>query len=128
MKFKLLLSLSLLLVIALPAMAQSSFPYAKLVPNDSVTGTTQFALVKINASGNAIITATTDTNGYSGVCVANCGKFGSSWIAFAGLVPLIMDATATADHYVRISATTAGDDLDSGAITYPATSGDASAS
>ena len=101
------------------AQAPSAFPYAKAVPNDTATGTTQFTLTKINSSGNAVIMATSDTNGYSGVCVSGCGNSGTAWIAFAGLVPVIVDATATADHYLTISTTTGGDGHDSGATTYP---------
>src|SRR5579864_1781454 len=101
------------------AQAPSAFPYAYPVPNDSVTGTTQFTLTKINASGNAIIMATTDVNGYAGVCVSNCGKSGTAWLAFTGLVPVIGDGTTTAQHYLTISSTTAGNVHDSGAVTYP---------
>lgn len=109
------------LLAAIPAHAQvpSAFPYVKPVQNDSSVGTTQFTLTKINSSGNAVIMATTDTNGYAGVCVSNCGKTGTAWIAFAGLVPLTVDATATVQHYITISSTTGGDGHDSGAATYP---------
>lgn len=109
------------LLAAIPAHAQvpSAFPYVKPVQNDSSVGTTQFTLTKINSSGNAVIMATTDTNGYSGVCISNCGKTGTAWIAFAGLVPLTVDATATVQHYITISSTTGGDGHDSGAATYP---------
>lgn len=106
------------------ASAQSPFPYAKPFQNDPTTGTTQFTLTKINSSGNAIIMATSDTNGYAGVCVANCGKSGTAWVAFSGLVPLIVDATTTIDHYIQISSTTGGDGHDSGATSYPITGGD----
>lgn len=107
------------------AQAPSSFPYVKLVPNDTVTGTTQFTLTKINASGNAVVMAPTDTNGYTGVCVSNCGTVGSAWIAFAGIVPLKVDGTTTNQHYILISTSVGGDGHDSGATTYPpAGSGD----
>jgi hypothetical protein len=97
----------------------SAFPYAFPVPNDSATGTTQFTLTKINSSGNAVIMATTDTSGYAGICVANCGKTGTAWIAGYGLIPITMDATSTAQHYVTISSTTTGNGHDSGATSYP---------
>lgn len=113
----------LMLLAALTASGQNAYPYVKLFPNDPSVGTTQFTLTKINASGNAVIMATTDTNGYAGICVQNCGTTGTASIAFAGLTPLIMDATATVQHYVKISATTAGDGLDSGAVTYPTAGG-----
>src|SRR5580700_5660626 len=90
------------------AQGPSAFPYSKPVPNDTSTGTTQFTLTKINSSGNAVIMATTDVNGYSGIAASNAGTKGSVWIAFAGLAPLLMDGTATAQHYVTISSTTGG--------------------
>src|ERR1700744_1981063 len=111
--------LSLMGVMGTRAQAPSTFPYIKLIPNDPATGTTQFTLTKINASGNAVIMATTDTNGYAGVCISNCGKVGSAGIAFAGLTPLTMDGTGTLLHYIQISSTTGGDGKDTGATTYP---------
>jgi hypothetical protein len=115
----LLLALLMLLAPCVMAQAPSAFPYAFPVPNDSVTGTTQFTLTKINASGNAIIMTTSDTSGFKGVCVANCGKVGTAWLAFAGLVPIIGDGTTTIQHYVTISVTTGGDVHDTGATTFP---------
>src|SRR6185312_14798400 len=119
---KLLIPLILLLSVSLWAQVPSTFPYSKPFPNDSVTGTTQFSLTKINASGNAIIMATTDVNGYAGVCVANCGKTGTAWIAFAGLVPVTVDGTASIGDYLQISGATGGDGHDSGAV-YPTSGG-----
>jgi len=101
------------------AQSASAFPYAKPVPNDTSTGTTQFTLTKINSSGNAVIMASTDTNGFAGICVSNCGKSGTAWIAFAGLIPLVMENTTTTSHYVTIGSTTGGDGHDTGASTYP---------
>jgi hypothetical protein len=103
------------------AQAPSSYPYVKAVPNDTVTGTTQFLLAKINASGNAIVMATTDVNGYSGVCISNCGIGGTALLVVAGLVPVTMDNTATIGDYVTISSTTGGRAHDVGASTYPKT-------
>lgn len=111
---------------ALPSLAQgppSSFPYAYPVQNDPTTGTVQFSAVKINSSGNAIVLATTDTNGYAGICVANCGTTGTAWIAFAGIVPVTADNTATAQHYVVYPTTTNGRGKDSGATTFPLAQG-----
>src|SRR5580693_3601577 len=103
-----------LLFLALGSRAQSpsAFPYAKSVQNDTATGTTQFTLTKINSSGNAVIMAPGDTNGYAGVCVSNCGTTGSAWIAFAGFVPLRVDGTTTANHYITISGSVGGDGHD----------------
>lgn len=105
------------------AQAPSAFPYSYPVPNDTSTGTVQFAAVKINASGNAQVLATTDVNGYAGICVSNCGTSGTAWIAFAGLVPVTVDGTATAQHYLVYSVTTNGRGHDSGAITFPLLTG-----
>lgn len=107
------------MAMAAAAQTPSGYPYANQVPNDPTTGTTQFKLTKINASGNAVVMATTDTNGYAGICIANCGTTGSAWIATAGLIPLLMENTATAQHYVTIGSSTAGDGHDTGATTYP---------
>lgn len=112
-----------LFAIASHAQAPSAFPYVKYIPNDPSTGTTQFTLTKINSSGNAVIMATTDANGYAGICVANCGTTGSAWIAFAGVVPLKVDASTTVLHYVTVSGTTGGDGHDTGVTSYPS-SGD----
>jgi len=110
-----------LLGFSLAAVAQSpsAFPYAKPVPNDTATGTTQFTLTKINSSGNAVIMSSTDVNGFSGVCVSNCGTSGTAWIVFAGLVPIKVENTATVNHYVTIGSTTGGDGHDTGATSYP---------
>jgi hypothetical protein len=117
--FRLLTTVCALMLGAAGLRAQSY--NVKFIPNDSATGTTQFTLTKINSSGNAVIMATTDTNGYTGVCVANCGKVGTAVIQYAGPVPLIMSNTSTALHYVQISGATGGDGLDSGATTFPVT-------
>jgi hypothetical protein len=111
--------LALGITVAAHAQSPSAFPYAYPISNDSATGTTQFTLTKINASGNAVIMGTADVNGYAGVCVAGCGKSGTAWIAFAGLTPVIGDGTTTALHYLTISSTTAGNVHDTGATTYP---------
>jgi hypothetical protein len=117
----------LLFAVAGLAFAQvpSSYPYSKPLSNCTTTGTTQFKLVKLSPGGTpagcALIMATTDTTGYTGIAVSNAGTSGTVWVAFSGLVPLVMDATATAGDYVTNSATTAGDGEDAGSATYPTT-------
>lgn len=110
-----------LMTVAIPASAQapSAYPYAFQVPNDTSTGTTQFATVKINSSGNAVVMANSDTNGYAGVCVSNCTTRGTAWVTFVGLVPLLIENASTAQHYVTLGSTTGGDGHDTGATTYP---------
>jgi hypothetical protein len=110
----------LFLALGSRAQSPSAFPYAKPVPNDTSTGTTQFTLTKINSSGNAVIMSSSDVNGFSGVCVSNCGTSGTAWIVFAGLVPLKVENTATASHYITIGSTTGGDGHDTGSTSYPA--------
>src|SRR5580700_342283 len=118
---KILALVCVVLFLALGSRAQSpsAFPYAKPVPNDTATGTTQFTLTKINSSGNAVIMSSADVNGFSGVCVSNCGTSGTAWIVFAGLVPLKVENTATVNHYVTIGSTTGGDGHDTGSTSYP---------
>jgi hypothetical protein len=101
------------------AQSPSAYPYAKPYPNDPSTGTTQFTLTKLNTSGNAVIMSTSDLDGFIGVCVVNCGKTGTAWVAFAGLVPLTMDGTASAGDYVIPSTGTGGDGSDSSLATLP---------
>lgn len=105
------------------AMAQNwnQYPWVKSYPNDTSTGTTQFKLA-CQSSGKAVVCGTGATAGYLGVCVQNCGTTGSALIAFAGLVPVIVDATTTVDNYVINSTTVAGDAKPSGAATFPAAS------
>lgn len=127
-KIKLCILLSCLvywLVIPCGAHGQTLCPPGTFsVPNDSVTGTTAFTLTKINASGNAVIMATTDTTGYAGVAILNPGKFGSVCLANNGLWPLTVDGTTTAQHYILISNTVGGDGKDSTASTPPISGGD----
>lgn len=108
---------------ALCAFAQPSitYRYTKPIQNDTATGTTQFMLVGTNP--NAIIYSHTAANGYTGVCVDNCGTSGAAVIAFAGIVQLKVDGTTTAGHYVLRSSSVDGEGTDSGTSTYPITSG-----
>src|SRR5271170_4138200 len=101
------------------AQSPSAYPYAFTVPNDTATGTTQFSTAKLTAAGAAIVMANSDTSGYMGICVANCGKTGTAWIAYIGLVPLTIENASTALHYVTIGSTTGGNGHDTGATSYP---------
>ena len=93
-----------------------------VLPNDTATGTTQYSLVKKTAAGAAVVMATTDTKGYVGVCMSNCGKLGTALIAIEGTVPVNEDGATTVNDYVQISSTTGGNVHDAGSA-YP-TSGD----
>lgn len=116
--------LAMMLGLSSAARAQSAYPYAYQIPNDPTTGTTQFTLTKLTSAGQAVVMATTDTHGYIGVCVDNCGKTGSAWIAFVGPVPVVMENTATILHYVQVGSTTGGEGHDTGATTFPTSGGD----
>jgi hypothetical protein len=82
--------------------------------NASSTGTTTNYLAKINSSGQAVVTATSDTQGAVGVVVAGAGTSGVSDIAQIGSAQCYFDGTATTGDYVQISSTTAGQCHDAG--------------
>lgn len=85
------------------------------IANAGSTGTTLNKLVKLTgAPSTALISATTDTKGILGVCVANCSTTGNATIQQSGLVGLAMDGATTAGDWVIQSVTVAGDGHDSG--------------
>lgn len=87
------------------------------VTNDGSTGTLLNGLVKYSgAPSTAIKTATTDTGGGIGVCVANCGTSGTATVQTSGDVSCVFDNATTAGDLVVISPTTAGDCHDQGTI------------
>src|ERR1035438_10207900 len=73
-----------ILLLALLLATVSSNAQQAMVPNQT-PGTVANRLVKLNASGAAVITATTDTAGIEGPCVAACGTTGNAIIAKSGL-------------------------------------------
>lgn len=89
------------------------------VANAGTTGTTVNKLAKLTgAPSTAVIAATTDTGGIIGVVVGGAGTTGNAVIATSGVASCAFDAATTANDYVQISASVAGDCHDSGA-TYP---------
>jgi hypothetical protein len=85
-------------------------------PNAGSTGTTLNKLAKLTgAPSTAVITATSDTNGAVGIVTTGAGTTGSAFIARFGITPCVFDGATTANDYVQISGTTAGDCHDSGA-------------
>lgn len=112
------------LLLAASASAQLCPPNTVAVNNDSAVGTTIFKLAKINASGNAVVMATTDTTGYAGLVVANAGTAGTACLAVSGVWPMVVDATTTAQHYLQISGSGGGQGHDTGAATFPTSGGD----
>ena len=120
-----LFKLAILVGIALPV-ASYGQGLAVPVPNATTTGTTLNTLTKLNTTSGAIsgvINATTDTGGAIGVCTSGCGSTGTASIAIWGISPCVFDGTATADDWVQISSTTAGNCHDTGSSTAP-TSGE----
>ena len=96
-----------------------------LFPNAASTGTTLNKLAKLTGAGTVVITSAGDTSGAVGICTGNtstggsaCGTTGSSEIAIQGTYQCVFDGATTADDYVGISASVAGDCTDLGA-TYP---------
>lgn len=91
------------------------------VTNDGSSGTTLYQLAKINSSGNAVVTTTSDTGIPIFVVTAGAGTSGSASLAYGGLVACQTDAGgATIGHFLVESTTTAARCSDAGA-TAPAT-------
>ena len=89
------------------------------VPNASGAGTTLNTLTKFTgAPATAVIAATTDTGGVAGITTAGAGTTGSATIQYSGAAGCVFDGATTADDYVQISSSTAGDCHDAGS-TYP---------
>ena len=89
--------------------------YLTEIANAGTTGTTAAKLPKLNASGAAVIAATTDTDGMLGVVVDSAGTTGNAQIAIGGQASCVFDGATTAGAYVTISPTTARDCHDAGA-------------
>ncbi len=86
-----------------------------VLANAAVTGTVLNKLAKQTGSpSTAVITATTDTSGALGITTSGAGTTGNATISQAGKVACIFDGATTANDYVVISATAAGDCHDSG--------------
>ncbi|MDP9159463.1 MAG: hypothetical protein M3O09_04445, partial [Acidobacteriota bacterium] len=91
------------------------------ITNQGTTGTTLNKLAKITgAPATAVLAATTDTSGITGIVVDNAGVTGSAAIAREGQAPCAFDGATTSGDYVQISSTVAGDCHDAGA-SYPTT-------
>ncbi len=96
-----------------------------LFPNAASPGTTVNKLAKLTGTGTVVISSAGDTGGVIGICTgntgtgaSNCGTTGSSEIAIQGTFSCVFDNATTADDYVTISPTVAGDCHDFGS-TYP---------
>lgn len=86
--------------------------------NASTTGTSLNLLAKLTGNGDAVQTATTDTQGAIGIVVANAGVTGTASIAYLGVADCITDNPVSAGNYVGIGSTTTGRCRDAGP-TYP---------
>jgi hypothetical protein len=97
-----------------------------LFANAVSTGTTVNKLVKLTGVGTVVIASAGDTGGVIGICTGNtstgasaCGTSGSSEIAIQGTFSCVFDNGTTANDYVTISTSVAGDCHDAGSA-YPA--------
>ena len=95
----------------LPAVIQS------YTNNGAGTGTNLIAKLT-GAPSTVTSTATTDTGGAIGICVAGCGTSGTASISTIGQASCVFDGSVTAGDYVQISSSVAGDCHDAG-ITFP---------
>jgi hypothetical protein len=92
---------------------------SSLFPNDATTGTSVGKLAKLTGSPSAaMITATTDTTGATGIVTGGAGTSGMASIARSGQVNCAFDGATAAGDYVIISSAVAGDCHDAG-TTYP---------
>lgn len=89
--------------------------YIVEIANDGSTGTVANKLVTLTATGAAIRTSTTDTDGIVGVCVDSCGTTGSAKVLLVGKASCDFDSATTADHFVGNDGSTNGDCTDLGA-------------
>ena len=87
-------------------------------PNAAVTGTTLNKLAKLTGAGTVVLAGNGDTGGVVGIVDSGAGTTGSAEVTIQGTTSCVFDNATTADDYVTISSTTAGDCHDSGA-TYP---------
>jgi hypothetical protein len=89
------------------------------INNASSTGTTLFTLTSLTtAPSAAVITSAGATGGVVGITINGAGTTGQATIAIIGDVGCQFDGATTANDYVQISASTAGNCHDAGA-TYP---------
>ncbi|MGH9528875.1 MAG: hypothetical protein ACRD2S_03045 [Terriglobales bacterium] len=86
------------------------------LPNEGTTGTTLNKLAKLTGAPGVVISASTsDTSGVVGVVVDGAGITSSAQVARSGQAACAFDGATTANDYVQISSTVAGDCHDSGA-------------
>jgi hypothetical protein len=99
--------------------------YASAV-NSSTPGTALNTLTMLTLSGSTSTAsiASTGAGGVIGICVLNCGTAATPFatIQQSGVVGCLFDGSTTANDYVQISGTVAGDCHDAGAA-YPTSNG-----
>ncbi len=78
-------------------------------------GTVLNGLVKLTSTGTVVKTATGDTDGIIGVCIAGCGTSGLAFIQTFGIVSLNLDGATVSGHFLINSSTVASDAHDGGA-------------
>lgn len=93
---------------------------------NGAAGTTLNLLAKlvVNGSGvNAVNAAVSDTGGIEGITISGAGASGLDLIQRTGQALCTFDGSTTANDYVQISSTVAGNCHDTGAATYPTVGG-----
>lgn len=93
---------------------------------NGAAGTTLNFLTKLVTLGSgvtAVSTATTDTGGVVGIVIGGAGTSGIDLVQRTGQALCTFDGNTTADDYVQISLTVAGNCHDTGLATYPANGG-----
>lgn len=84
------------------------------VPNNGA-GTTLNTLTKFTSSpSTAVIASTSDTGGIIGIVTSGAGTTGRATITYSGPVSCVFDGATTANDYVQISSTVAGNCHDAG--------------
>jgi hypothetical protein len=84
------------------------------IPNEGTTGTT-LNLLAILTAATAKVPLTSTTSGIVGVVISGAGTAGNARIATQGWANCIFDGATTANHYIGISASSAGKCTDVGA-------------
>lgn len=91
-------------------------PVSAIAPNDTTTGTTQYQLAKINASGNAINCGTGDTNDMCYPVISATSAAGNARLVKVGTATVKADASGyTQGNFVGPSGSTAATAHDYGA-------------
>lgn len=91
------------------------------IANAGVTGTTLNTLTKLTGNpSTAVISSSGDTGGAIGITTGGAGTLGSATVQLSGIASCVFDGATSANDYVQISGTVAGNCHDV-LTTYPGT-------